>query len=105
MNISIISLCHNFDDLQTLLARINKVQHNWHNKNCVKKNSWRNINLNGYIKMIEHMTYTNTLVYIFQTEVKRTVVELFFIYIENSMNYTIRGDLKIYKKGNLSPFL
>ena len=54
--------------------------------------------------MIEHMTlYKHTCVYI-PTEVKQTVVELFFIYIENSMNYTIRGDLKINKKGNLSPF-
>ena len=85
MNIS--SLCHNFDDLQTLLTTIN-IKFNVISITETRLKKW--LNLNGYT--IEHTP----------TEANCGGA---LLYIENSMNYTIRDDLKIYKKSNSSPFL
>lgn len=87
MNIS--SLCRNFDDLQTLLARINlKFNIIGITETKLKKNSIRNINinLNGYV--IEHTP----------TEGNCGGA---LLYIDNSLNYIVRSDLKIYKKKEL----
>ena len=75
MNVS--SLCHNFDDLQTLLTRINI------KFNIIGITATR---LKGYT--VEHT----------QTEANCGGA---LLYIENSMNYTIRGHLKIYKRKEL----
>ena len=87
------SLCHNFDQLQTLLARI-KVKFNiigiteTRLKNQTVRNT--NINLNGYA--IEHAP----------TEANCGGA---LLYIDNSFNYTVRKDLAIYKKKELDSIL
>ena len=87
MNIS--SLCHNFDELHTLLARI-KVKFNiiGITGTRLKKHTVRNINrnLNGYA--IEHTP----------TEANCSGA---LLYIDNSLNYTVTNDLAIYKKKEL----
>ena len=87
MNIS--SLCHNFDELQTLLARINiKFNIIGITETRLKKHSIRNINidLNGYA--IEHTP----------TEASCGGA---LLYIDSSLNYLVRNDLKLYKKREL----
>ena len=87
MNIS--SLCHNFDELQTLLARINiKFNIIGITETRLKKHSIRNINidLNGYA--IEHTP----------TEASCGGA---LLYIDISLNYIVRNDFKLYKKREL----
>ena len=87
MNIS--SLCHNFDELQTLLARINiKSNIIGITETRLKKHSIRNINidLNGYA--IEHTP----------TEASCGGARL---YIDSSLNHLVRNYLKLYKKREL----
>ena len=92
MNIS--SLCHNFDDLHTVLSEINlKFDIIGITETRLKKNSIRNIN-------IDLKGYT----------IKHTPTEAncggALLYINNTFNYTVRNDLRIYqKKKKLSPFL
>ena len=84
MNIS--SLCHNFDDLHTLLSEINlKFDIIGITETRLKKNSIRNINidLKGYT--IEHTP----------TEANCGGA---LLYINNTFNYTVRNDLRIYQK-------
>ena len=91
MNIS--SLCRNFDDLHTLLSEINlKFDIIGITETRLKKNSIRNINidLKGYT--IEHTP----------TEANCGGA---LLYINNTLNYTVRNDLRIYQKKKLSPFL
>ena len=90
MNIS--SLCHNFDDLQTLLAKINRKFNRVGTTEVRLKKSLRNININLTGYMTEH------------AQNEASYGEAVF-YSKNSMNYIIRGDFKIYRKRNLSPFL
>ena len=84
MNIS--SLCHNFDELHTLLARI-KVKFNIIGITVtrLKKHTVRNINLNPNGYAIEHTP----------TEANCGGA---LIYIDNSLNYTFRNDLAMYQK-------
>ena len=87
MNIS--SLCHNFDELQTLLARINiKFNIISITETRLKKRSIRNINidLNGYAT--EHTP----------TEASCGGA---LLYIDSSLNYIVRNDLKLYKTREL----
>ena len=87
------SLCHNSDDVRTLLARTNvKFNITGITKTRLKKHTVRNINikLNGYA--VEHTP----------TEAKCGGT---LLYDDNSLNYTVRNDLAIYKKKELSPFL
>ena len=90
MNIS--SLCSYFDDLLTLLARINiKFNIIGITETRLKKFLRNiNINLNGY--MTEHTPTEENC-------------DGALLYIENSINYSSRGDLKIYKKKELEPIL
>ena len=84
MNIS--SLCRNFDDLHTLLSEINlKFDIIGITETRLKKNSIRNINidLKGYT--IEHTP----------TEANCGGA---LLYINNTFNYTVRNDLRIYQK-------
>ena len=84
MNIS--SLCRNFDDLHTLLSEINlKFDITDITETRLKKNSIRNINidLKGYT--IEHTP----------TEANCGGA---LLYINNTFNYTVRNDLRIYQK-------
>ena len=87
MNIS--SLCHNFDELYTLLARI-KVKFNiiGITETRLKKHTVTNLNLNlnGYV--IEHAP----------TEANCGGA---LLYIDNSLYYTVRNDLAMYKKKDL----
>ena len=91
MNIS--SLCYNFDELHTLLARI-KVKFNiiGITETRLNKHTVRNVNLNlnGYA-----------------TEPTPTEANCCgaALYIDNSLNYTVKNDLATYKRKNLSPFL
>ena len=91
MNIS--PLCRNFDDLHTLFSEINlKFDITGITETRLKKNSVRNINidLKGYT--IEH------------TPTKANCGGA-LLYINNTFNYTVRHDLRIYQKKKLSPFL
>ena len=84
MNIS--SLCRNFDDLHTLLSEINlKFDIIGITETRLKKNSIRNINidLKGYT--IEH------------TPTEANCGDA-LLYINNTFNYTVRNDLRIYQK-------
>ena len=84
MNIS--SLCRNFDDLHTLLSEINlKFDIIGITETRLKKSSIRNINidLKGYT--IEHTP----------TEANCGGA---LLYINNTFNYTVRNDLRIYQK-------
>ena len=87
MNIS--SLCHNFDELHTLLARM-KVTFNITGitETRLKKHTVRNININLNGDAIEHTP----------TEANCGGA---LLYVDNSLNYTVRSDLATYKKKKL----
>ena len=89
---SISSLCHNFDGLETLLTRINEQFNIIHLTEAKLKSYLRDmdISLNG--NMMKHITT--------EANCNRAL-----LYTKNSINYTIRGPLKIYKERNLSAFL
>ena len=87
MNIS--SICRNFDDLQTLLAKINvKFNVIGITEARFKKSSIRNANidLNGY-------SFEHTL-----TEANCRGA---LLYIDNNINYIVRDDLCIYRNKEL----
>ena len=87
MNISYI--CHNFDDLQTLLAKINvKFNVIGLTETRLNKSSIRNTNidLSGY--SFEHIP----------TEAN---CEGALFYIDNNINHIVRDDLCIYKSKEL----
>ena len=87
MNIS--SICRNFDDLQTLLAKINvKFNVIGITETRLNKTSIRNTNidLSGY-------SFEQTL-----TEANCGVA---LLYIDNNINYIVRDDLCIYKTKEL----
>ena len=87
MNIS--SICRNFDDLQTLLAKINvKFNVIGITEARLKKSSIRNANidLNGY-------SFEHTL-----TEANCRGA---LLYIDNNINYIVRDDLCIYRNKEL----
>ena len=87
MNIS--SLCHNFDELQTLLARINiKFNIIGITETRLKKHSIRNINVDLNVYAIEHTP----------TEASCGGA---LLCIYGSLNYIVRNDLKLYKKREL----
>ena len=87
MNIS--SLCHNFDELQTLLARTNiKFNIIGITETRLKKHSIRNINIDLNGNAIEHTP----------TEASCGGA---LLYIDSSLNYIVRNDLKLYKKREL----
>ena len=83
------SLCHNFDELHTLLARI-KVKFNiiGITETRLKKHTVTNINLNLNRYAIEHTP----------TEANCGSA---LLYIDNSLNYTVKNDLAMYKKNEL----
>ena len=85
------SLCHNFDDLHTLLARMNR-KFNIIGKpeTRLQKHPTRNININLNGCAIEHTPA--------EASCGDTV-----LYIDNSLNYTVRNDLAICKKKELEP--
>ena len=84
MNIS--SLCRNLDDLHTLLSEINvKFDIIGITETRLKKNSIRNINIDLKEYTIEH---TPT-----EANCGGTL-----LYINNTFNYAVRNDLRIYQK-------
>ena len=88
-HMSISSLSHNFDELQTLLARINiKFNIIGITETRLKKHSIRNINIDLNSYAIEHTP----------TEASCGGA---LLYIISSLNYIVRNDLKLYKKREL----
>ena len=86
---SITSICHNSDDLETLLAKINvKFNVIGTTETRFKKSSIRNTNtdFNGY--SFEH---TPT-----ETDCRGAL-----LYIDNDINYIVRDDLCIYRSKEL----
>ena len=87
MNIS--SLCHNFDELHTLLARMKaKCNIIGIKENMLKKHTVRNINININGYAIQHTP----------TEANCSGA---LLYISNSLNNIVRNNLAIYKKKEL----
>ena len=90
MNIS--SICCNFDDLQTLLARIN-VRFNviGITETRLNKSSTRNTNIDLSDYSFEHTTDTPT-----EANCRSAL-----LYIDNNINYIVRDDLCIYRSKEL----
>lgn len=84
MNVS--SLCHNFDGLHSLLARMNIKSKIISTTETRLKNIVRNINTNLNEYAIKHIS----------TEANSNYGGT--LYIDNSLNSTVRNDLAIYKK-------
>ena len=87
MNIS--SICRNFDDLQTLLAKINvKFNVIGITETRLNKTSIRNTNidLSGYS---------------FEQALTEANCGVALLYIDNNINYIVRDDLCIYKTKEL----
>ena len=90
MNIS--SLCHNFNGLETLLTRTNEQFNIIHVTEAKLRSYLRDIDISLNGNMIKH---TPT-----EANCNRAL-----LYTENSINYTVRGPLEIYKERNLIAFL
>ena len=87
MNIS--SICCNFDDLQTLLAKINvKLNVIVIRETRLNKTSIRNTNIDLSSYSFEHTT----------TEANCGAA---LLYIDNNINYVVQDDLCIYKTKEL----
>ena len=83
------SLCHSFDELHTLLARMKaKCNIIGIKEAMLKKHTVRNINININGYAIQHTP----------TEVNCSSA---LLYIGNSLNYIVRNNLAIYKKKEL----